>query len=89
MLATILSFNDVNATLVSTLAPRYGLLLIKLGMVYGDILSMLDTDLSKSLNVLTIVTPSNMPIHPSGLIFGQCAVAFDVEVLSSVDKVCH
>jgi hypothetical protein len=63
--ATILSFNEVNATLISARAPRYGLLLIKLGMVCGDILFMLDTDLSKSLNVLTFVTPSNIPIHPS------------------------
>jgi hypothetical protein len=65
VLATILSYSEVNATLASARAPRCGLLFIKLGMVCGDILSMLDTNLSKSLNVLTFVTTSNMPIHPS------------------------
>jgi hypothetical protein len=65
MFATILSFNEVNATLVSARAPHCGLLLIKFGMVCGDILFMLDIDMSKSLNVLTFITPSNIPIHPS------------------------
>jgi hypothetical protein len=65
VLAIILSFSDVKATLVSVLAPRCDLLLIKLSMVLDDILFMFDTDLSKSLNVLIIVTVSSILIYPS------------------------
>jgi hypothetical protein len=65
VLATVLSLNAVKATLASALAPCYGLLLMKIGMVLGDILSILDTDCNGSLNVLTLITPSSMPIHPS------------------------
>jgi hypothetical protein len=60
-----LSLSAVKATLASALAPRYGLLLMKPGMVLGDILFILDTDRNRSLKVLTFITPSSMPIHPS------------------------
>jgi hypothetical protein len=82
MLATILSFSEVNDTLVSARAPRYGLLFIKLSMVCGDILSMLDTDLSKSLNVLTFITPSNMPIHLSMFFIIRLTASSSVNVRS-------
>jgi hypothetical protein len=50
--------------------------------VCGDILSMLDTDLSKSLNVLTFVTPSNMPIHPSIFFIIRLTALYSVNVRS-------
>jgi hypothetical protein len=80
--ATIFSFNVVNVTLVSARVPRCGLLLMKLGMVCGDIFSMLDTDLSKSLNVLTFVTPSNMPINPSIFFIIRLTASSSVNVRS-------
>jgi hypothetical protein len=90
VLATILSFNDVNATLVSALAPRCDMLLMKLGTVCGDILSILDTDLSKSLNVLTFVTPSNMPIQPSMFFIIRLTASSSVNVQSHlILRFCH
>jgi hypothetical protein len=80
--ATIFSFSEVNATLVSARAPRCGLLLMKLGTVCGDILSILDTDLSKFLNVLTFVTPSSMPIHPSIFFIIRLTASSSVNVQS-------
>jgi hypothetical protein len=82
VLATTLSFNDVNVTLSSAMAPRYGMLFIKLGTVCGDIISILDTDLSKSLNVLTFVMPSNMLIHLSMFFIIRLTASSSVNVRS-------
>jgi hypothetical protein len=89
VLAIILSFNDVNVTLVSALAPRCSLLLINVGMVCGDILSMLDIDLSKSLNVLTFITLSKMPIHPSMFFIIRLTASSSVNVRSHLMQRFH
>jgi hypothetical protein len=64
------------------LAPRCGLLFIKIGTVCGDILSILDIDLNKSLNVLTFVMPSNMLIHPSMFFIIRLTASSSVNVRS-------
>jgi hypothetical protein len=96
VLTTILSLSLVKTTFVSIILC--GRAPMKLGMLAEDMLSMLDTPLNKSLNVLSLVTPKSIPIHPSidilldqvdRFVLGQGPIVFNAEISPFIDIVHH